>query len=150
MKLIRESNLAEYAGQFWNRQRAKNDPNDRSAIEDLDKGGDPLSWLVNLYPYKLPNVSNQVIEVVEVETAEEMDRFLLHEHNVTDQWMVDRCLVPCPITQRIGDLAKLALQRGYFEIKRNDTQYKIYSEWRAKRSTQGLIEKHGRPLIERT
>jgi hypothetical protein len=150
MKFIRESDLAEYADEFWKKQRTKDDPNDRSAIENLDKGGAPLPWLVNLYPYKLPNTSSQRIEVVEVSAAEEMDRFLIHHHNVADQWMVDRCLVPCPRSRRIGDLASLALKQHYFDISRSDTQFRLYSRWREKKSIDGIIEEHGRPLIERT
>jgi hypothetical protein len=64
--------------------------------------------------------------------------------------MVDRCLVPCPRTRRIGDLANLALQVHYFDTSRSDTQFRLYSQWRGRTSIEGIIEEHGRPLIELT
>ena len=124
--------------------------NDCAALQDIDHSGDPLAWLVNLYPYKLPQPYNEVIQLVTIEAKEEMNSFLVHHYMLNDGWMTERCLVPCPKTRRLGDLAALGVSTKYFETDRPDTQVQIFKEWKQKSSLEGLIEKHGRPLVELT
>jgi hypothetical protein len=150
MKFVRDSTLREYARLFWKRQNQKPNADDRPALEDLQSGGDPLGWLVNLYPYKLPKPCNGVIQVVSLDAVSEIDRFLIHDYMIRDKWMVDRCLVPCPKTRRLGDMVTTAIERQYFQTSRDDTQVRIYTEWSQKTTIHGLIEQYGAPLIEMT
>jgi hypothetical protein len=148
MKLLRESSLKEYAKQFWERQRNKATLDDQPALQDIDVGGDPISWLVDLYPYKLPKPCNVIVQIVMIETLSEAERLLLHHRNINDEWMVKRGLVPSPKTRRLGKLVATALERNYFQTGENGTQLKIYKEWRDKKTVSGLMNE--RPLIEMT
>jgi|GEM_PF-2733201 len=152
MKVIRESSLEEYAELFWKRQKKKDDPNDAEALRDIERSKDFVGWLVNLYPYKLPKPYNDNIQLVKITSSEEMYRFSIHEYMIADKWMVDRCLVPCPKIGRLGVLAVTSLERGYFETKRDDTQIKVFNNWKDQSSIKGVIigEEHGYPLVEMT
>ena len=151
MKEIKASSLTEFAESFWKRQKDKNDRNDRVAVTDFKKKGDELRWVVNLYPYKLPNPMNDVVRVVEIETKEELDELLIHDGLQKDSWMINRCLVPCPKTRRLGALADYFICKGYFETDWPDTQLKVFKEWKGKDSVKDLInDQQGLPLIEMT
>ena len=150
MKGVQSSNLQEYATQFWKRQKAKCDDNDRDAIKDIDAGGNPIGWLVNLYPYKLPQPGNDEIRIFTIEASMEMDELLIHHSMIADAWMVERCLICCPKTRRLGDLTSTSLKRGYFETRKPDTQIKIVDEWKSQSSVEGIIENYGMPLLEMT
>jgi hypothetical protein len=141
MKVVRESTLAEYARQFWERQSKRATPDDVPALRDIRSGGDPVSWLVNLYPYKLPQPRDAVLQIVTMERSSDAENLLLHEYMMKDAWMVERCLVPCAKSRRLGSMITLALQRGYFEVDRSDTQVQIYREWISKTTTSGVIKK---------
>jgi len=150
MKLLRDSNLKDYAQLFWQRQKQKASADDQPALLDINSGGDPVGWLVNLYPYKLPKPCNRTIQVVSVDGPSEIDRFLIHDYMIRDNWMVDRCLIPCPKSRRLGDLVTTAITRKYFLETGDDTQIKIYQEWAGKRTIGGIISRLGSPLIEVT
>ena len=148
MKVIRGSNLEEYANLFWKRQKAKRTDNDRKALDDFDAGVNSVGWLVNLYPYKLPQLYNNEIQLVKIEASTEVDRFLIHHYMITDAWMVERCLVRCPKSRRLGDLAATSLESGYFDTGRPDTQIEVFNKWKERSSIEGLIEEYGYPLVE--
>ena len=150
MRLVSSSTLKAYADDFWKRQRHKDDPNDRVAIPDIDGGGDSVAWLVNLYPYKLPKPRNRTVEIVQIESIQEVDQLLIHRGMIKDSWAVSRRLVPCPKSRRLGDMVTVALERDYFSASHPDTQIKIFRSWIGKPSTEGLIEEYGAPLIELT
>jgi hypothetical protein len=150
MKLVRESSLEEYARQFWQRQSKKRTPDDLPALRNIESGGDPVNWLVDLYPYKLPKPCNAIVQIVMIETPSEAERLLLHDYMIKDDWTVERCLVPCPKTRRLGKMVTTALEKNYFETGRSDTQIRIYEEWSSKTTTSGLILEDGLPLIEMT
>jgi hypothetical protein len=150
MRLIRESSLEEHAREFWQRQRCKNDSRDYAALSAISNGENPVSWLANSYPYKLPQPVNDKIALMQFETLEELKGLLIHEHMVQDAWMVERCLVPCQKTRCLGDLAAIAMERGYFETNRDDTQIKLFQEWRQKTSLKGFIDVGSHPLAEIT
>jgi hypothetical protein len=150
MRLIEKSSLDAYALQFWQRQKQKHDPNDGLAISGIERGESRVSWLANIHPYKLPKPYNVTIELVEVQAADELDRLLIHDYMARDNWMVERCLVPCQKTRRIGDMAQLALERKYFESDRDDRQIKLYKEWKDKDSLDGFIGDQEYPLLEQT
>ncbi len=78
MQVIRECSLKDYAGQFWQRQRGKKTRDDEPAISDIERGGDPVFWLANIYPYKLPQPYNDKIELVKFEEPEELNCLLIH------------------------------------------------------------------------
>ena len=83
-----------YARQFWQRQEQKRNCDDEPAISGIERGENPVSWLANIYPYKLPKPYHATIELVEFQ-ADELDNLLLHETMIMDNWMVERCLIPC-------------------------------------------------------
>src|SRR5947209_15610743 len=114
MRLIEEASLDAYARQFWQRQEQKRNRDDEPALSGIKSGESPVNWLANIYPYKLPQPYNAIVEVVEFQAAEELDKCLLHDYMVRDNWMVERCLVPCRKTRRLGDVAQIALERRYF------------------------------------
>ena len=70
MKIIRKSSLGDYAQHFWNRQQTKKDPRDRDALADIKKGGDPLRWLRDIYPYKLPRLCKDVLRIARLDQEE--------------------------------------------------------------------------------
>ncbi|TAK06068.1 MAG: hypothetical protein EPO39_09745 [Candidatus Manganitrophaceae bacterium] len=152
MKVIRKSSLNEYAKQFWKRQRqdTKRTDKDEPALADIDKGGDPISWLANIYPYKLPQPFNDKIELVKFETLEELDSLLIHDYMISGEWMQDRDLVPTSKTRRLGDLAALALERRYFETERPDTQITLFKTWKEKANLNSFIDNNSLPLVEGT
>jgi hypothetical protein len=150
VQLVREVSLEEYARQFWDRQRGKNDRRDDAAFSAIAKGENPVNWLANSYPYKLPQPINTRIDLMRFEISEELDGLLIHEYMVQDAWMVERCLVPCQKTRRLGDMAAIALDRGYFEANQSDTQAKLFQEWRQKASLKGFVDVGSYPLAEVT
>lgn len=142
MRVIKHSNLDEFADQFWQRERAKR------RVEDTVNR---LKWLVNLYPYKLPHPYNDSVQVVEIETEDEVNNFLVHDYLPRDNWMVERGLTPCPYTRRLGRIADTFIERGYFDTPwPGDTQSKCYREWEGRPSLEGVIKSSERPLIEMT
>ncbi len=148
MQVLRDSSLKEYAEQFWRRQRQKSTPDDAPALLDIETAGDPVGWLANIYPYKLPQPYNDVIRLVRCEAPEELNSLFIHHSMIRDDWMVDRCLVPCPKTRRLGDMAVIALERRYFESGRSDTQIKLFQQWQEKTSLKGFIDTESYPLVE--
>jgi hypothetical protein len=58
MQLIEKSSLDAYAEKFWERQGQKANHDDHPAISGIKNGESPVSWLANLYPYKLPKPYN--------------------------------------------------------------------------------------------
>jgi hypothetical protein len=150
MQLVRESSLNEYAQQFWRRQSGKKTRDDEPALSDIGKGGSPVSWLANIYPYKLPQPFNDKIDLVKFETPEELNSLLIHYSMIRDNWMLERCLVPCTNTRRLGDMAAIALERKYFETSHSDTQIKLFQRWKSKTTLTGVIEPDSYPLVENT
>jgi hypothetical protein len=145
------SSLDEYAQQFWQREKQKGNRDGEHAISLIAEGREsPVSLLANLHPYKLPQPYNATIELVEFGEVDELDRLLIHDYMIRDDWMIDRCLVPCPKTRRLGDLARIALDRRYFETERDDTQLKRYKAWRAGEPLDGFIGDKEYPLLEQT
>jgi len=150
MKVAHASSLQDYARQFWQRQSGKCTPNDVPALQNITAGGDTVAWLANLYPYKLPQPYNALIQVAVIESAAEAERLMIHDYMIKDNWMIDRCLIPCPKSRRLGDMVTTAIARKYFETDWSDTQVRIYKEWCDKTTTRGLIRDDGLPLIEMT
>jgi hypothetical protein len=150
MKMIRQSSLNEYAEQFWRRQSGKSTRDDEPALSDIKKGGDPVNWLANIYPYKLPQPFNDRIDLVRFEAPGELNSLLIHYSMIRDDWMVERCLVPCPKTRRLEAIAATALERKYFETSHSDTQIKLFREWKPKTTLKGFIDHDSYPLVEIT
>jgi hypothetical protein len=147
MKIIRGSSLGEYAHLFWKRQRAKKNPQDRDALADIEKGGDPLRWLVDIYPYKLPHPCNRAVRLARLD-QEEVESLLVHDYMPRDRWMQDRGVVPEPYTRRLKNLANTFIQRGYFDICWDDKQQIYYREWKAKGSLENVFNESEKTLIE--
>lgn len=150
MQVLRESSLNEYAQQFWRRQNGKKTRDDEPALSDINGGGDPVGWLANIYPYKLPQPFNEKIDLVRFEIPEELNSLMIHYSMIWDNWMVERCLVPCPKTRRLGDLAETALERRYFETNHSDTQTKLFRDWKDKSTLKGFVDNDSYPLVEIT
>jgi hypothetical protein len=131
MKIIRDSTLEEYSRHFWERQRAKGDPGDRDALADIAAGGDPVAWLAQMYPYKLPRHDNDVIRMALLD-REDVEGLLVHDYMPCDRWMRDRGLVPDPYTRRLADLAGMFISREYFHGHRGDRQHERYRTWVAR------------------
>jgi hypothetical protein len=147
MKIIRESSLGEYAQHFWNRQRTKDDSNDRDALADIERGGDPLCWLREIYPYKLPRPCKDVIRIARLD-QEEAESLLIHAYMPRDQWMQDRGVVPEPYTRRLKNLANTFICKGYFDKDGNDKQQRYYCNWKQKGSLENLFNGLEKPLVE--
>src|SRR5437016_9129353 len=111
MRLIEKASLDAYARQFWHREERKGNRDDAPAISGTEPDESPVSRLANVHPYKLPQPYNSTIELVEFQAADELDKLLIHDYMIRDNWMVERCLVPCRKTRRLGDLARIALER---------------------------------------
>lgn len=147
MKIINKSSLDEYARVFWKRQQTKNDPKDKEAFDDINKGGDPIDWLRKKYFFKLPSWCDVVIQIAELE-QEEVANLLIHDYMPCDQWMKDRGVVPDPYTRKLKDLAKMFVYRGYFDRVKRDTQQKYFCSWKGKGSLENVIPSTEMPLIE--
>jgi hypothetical protein len=149
MKIIKESSLCEYAELFWNRQRKKEDPGDRDALTDIDRGGDPRWWLGKKYDYKLPRPDNDIVSIVLLDDQKEVESLLIHKYMVDNEWMQASNLVPEPKTRVLRDLAKITINRGYFSKGCWDnTHHKYYRKWMEKGSLENVIKGDERPLIE--
>ena len=148
MKIIRDSSLDEYARHFWQRQRAKDVPGDKDAVNDIDKGGDPRWWLWKKYSFKLPRPDNGVMRIALLD-QEEVEALLIHEYMVDDGWMHASNLVPEPKTRVLRDLAKIAIGRGYFSSGCwNNNHHIYYHQWRLKGSLKNVIKSDEKPLVE--
>lgn len=148
MKIICESSLEEYANSFWERQKTKKDPSDRNALADIKKGGDPLRWLRDMYPYKLPHLCNDVVKIAKLD-KEDVESLLIHYYMPRDQWMQKRGVVPEAYTRRLKNLADTFISRGYFDTHwEDDKQQKYYNEWRKKHSLENVFNGSEKPLIE--
>jgi hypothetical protein len=150
MRFIEKATLDAYTRQFWQREGQKGNRDADAAISGIRSGESPIGWLANLYPYKLPQPYNATVELVEFQAAVELDRLLLHDYMIRDNWMVERCLVPCRKTRRLGDMAQIGLERRYFEIDRDDTQVKLFKAWKDRTSLDGFIGDQEYPLLEQT
>lgn len=149
MKLIKESSLGEYAQHFWNRQRNKKNPQDKDALADIEKGGDPRWWLWKKYDYKLPRSDNDIVAIVSLDDRKEVESLLIHKYMVDDEWMQTSKLVPEPKTRVLRDLAKIAIDRGYFSSGCwNNTHHLYYRKWTEKGSLENVIKGDEKPLIE--
>jgi len=148
MQVLCESTLSAYARHFWARQVEKRDPNDREALANIHDGGDPVQWLRCSYSFKLPRIENDVISVVRIETRQEVESLLVHDYVPRDKWMSARNLVPEPYTRRLGQLARRALDRGYFTLPRpGDRPYQHFCAWSRTGSLANAIGED-RPIIE--
>ena len=146
--LIGESSLSEYAQHFWNRQRKKNDPQDRNALADLEKGYDPLRWLRDKYPYKLPHPLNSLLRIVEL-NQEEVENLAIHNYMINDAWMNKaRGITVESGCCKLKDLAMAFHKQRYFERDWDDTQIKCYRQWKKEKSLEGKIAGLNRTLIE--
>lgn len=145
-----DSTLANYAKQFWERQATKATIDDKPALTDIANGGDPVGWLANIYPYKLPRPTNSRIRIATLEAPEDIGAVLIHEGMLKDEWTTTRCLTPCPKSRRIADMVTTALERKYFDTDRDDTQIKLFNHWKTKDTLTGFIDDNSLPLIELT
>jgi hypothetical protein len=148
MKMQAQCTLADYARQFWERQRGKKDPRDDAALKAISAGADPVVWLRNSHSYKLPRPENANVAVVVLTEASEVHDLLVHDYLPTDSWMRDRGIVPEPFTRRLGDLAGMGLRRGYFCSSRPDRQVEYFKRWAEAGSMANVLPADSRPLIE--
>lgn len=130
MEVIRECSMKEYSRHFWRRQASKRDWHDRDALADIEIGGDPTWWLWTRYPYKLPRPDNHILRIARLDKTEVLT-LCIESHTVDDHWMQLHDLVPKPRTRVLGELAKIALDRGFFTGKWDVPQVKLYGEWQA-------------------
>lgn len=150
MRLVSQSSLREYAEHFWRRQRGKHDPNDTETFRAIGAGGEPVALLRSRYDYKLPRVHNDSLSILLVTSRQDVEDLLVHDYLPNDAWMRERGLVPQPFTRRLGDLAAICLERGYFSAPRGDRQIRYFTEWHARGSLAGVLSTEERPLIEAT
>ena len=150
MRFIAKSSLAEYAHQFWVRESDKNNRNGIEIAARVQNGEDPIAFLREKHPYKLPNPKNQSVSVSELETADEVAELIVHDYMPNDRWMRERGLVPDPLSRKLGVLAQTCLDRGYFTSQWNDRQIAYYREWHSKDSIQDVIARDQLPLLEFT
>ncbi len=148
MKMQAQCSLADYARQFWERQRGKKDPKDDVALRALCADADRVLLLRNSYSYKLPRAENSNVAVVVLTEASEVQDLLVHDYLPTGSWMRDRGIVPEPYTRRLGDLAGVCLRRGYFCSSRSDRQVEYFKRWAAAGSLANALTSDSRPLIE--
>jgi hypothetical protein len=150
MKTVSQSSLREYANHFWQRQKAKDDPNDKQALSDIEAGADPVKCLKDSYPYKLPHHDNNILSIVLFESRQEVENLFIHKYMLCDNWMRERNLVPPPDTRTLGGLARTFRDRGYFTEPQNnrDRQYRDFHDWQSKESLNNVISREERPLIE--
>ena len=149
--MVSQSSLREYAEHFWRRQRGKHDPNDRETLQAIGAGGDPVALLRGpRYDFKLPKPHNDSVSIVLVTEKEDVENLLVRDYVPKDAWMEDRGLVPQPFTRKLGDLASLCLERGYFSAARNDRQIQYFKAWHASASLANVLSVDERPLIEVT
>jgi hypothetical protein len=148
MRLIRKSAVTEYAQHFWRRERGKMDPNAKLTFQALDAGEDPVTLLKECHRYKLPRQHNICFSVVAITSREEVDGLLFHAYALRDEWTKERGLVPEPFTQRLGELAAMCLDRGYFTSSRNDRQIRHFNQWKERGTLAGVIDANEMPLIE--
>lgn len=154
MRVLRESSLHEYARGFWERESRKN-PNGRRVWEDIaTRGVDPVRMLERPeneggHRYKLPRPENTVVRVALIENKDEMEALLVHRGMPHDKWMQERRLEPASDTRKLGDLAKVFVERAYFERADADgTQVKCYRAWKKESTLKNAVTGDGKPLIE--
>ncbi|HMC26989.1 MAG TPA: hypothetical protein VKM56_04250 [Verrucomicrobiae bacterium] len=148
MRRERESTLAEYARQYWQREVAKEDPRNSEALRAIDAGENPVAWLREVHPYKLPKPKNELVSVVLITAPDEVRNLLVHDYMPKDDWMKERDLVPEPWTRHLGALAAMCLDRKYFSSRRKDRQIRNYGKWRADGNFSKALGPGELPLIE--
>jgi len=86
MHFIAESSLHEYATTFWFRQEQKpyNKPCDQKAIADIKNGGNPVEWLLRNHNYKLPKISDPVVQILSLDTEDDVQNWVIHDYMVND------------------------------------------------------------------
>jgi hypothetical protein len=157
MRRIKESSLEEYARQFMERQRKKNDQNDKQAFAELDAGGDPVA-ILRKHPkkhpyakYKFPKDENKYIFIMRIDIIDEVENLLIHEYMLDDDWMKERIPAHLRKERDLGYLAKSFVECEYFtDNSENDKggQYKNYLEWKDKGFLGNVISQQEMPLIE--
>src|SRR5688572_1217855 len=139
MRLVRNTDIIEYAQQFWRRERDKQEPNTLDIFEAIYGGADPVAMLKKHHGDKMPRKQNVCISVALITSREEVDSLLVREYAVKDAWMRERGLVPEPLTQKLGELAAMCLQRGYFTSARKDRPIRHFNSWQWRGTAAGLI-----------
>jgi hypothetical protein len=102
------------------------------------------------HPYKLPRSHNDHVSVVAFIGGGEVENLLVHDYMPNDNWMQERGLVPQPFTRRLGTLATICLERGYFASQRGDRQIQYFNGWRQRGALADVLSVDERPLIELT
>lgn len=110
----------------------------------LREGVDPL-WQLRQpqrqggHPYKLPKKpENTVVRLVWLD-IKDVKGLLIHDYMIADDWMQQRNLVPAPRSPVMCNLARTALDRGYFKSGRGDIQVRHYHNWQTQRSLENAI-----------
>ncbi|WP_050025300.1 hypothetical protein [Verrucomicrobium sp. BvORR034] len=147
MTILDHSTVQEYARQFWRRESEKGNQDGIHTFADIERGADPVEALRVKHSYKLPRPRNSHVCIAAFTSREEIENLLVHEYMPNDKWMQERELVPSPFTQRLGTLARICLDRGYFTSQRDDRQIRHYRNWK-KKGLRDVIRNDERPLVE--
>ena len=145
MQIIRDSNLEEYAKCFWLREQAKN---------GHGGGDDPLGKLAREHHYKLPfkrsDPAKVRMQILRLEGIRELEELVIHDYMVEHPWMKERGIKAN--SRKLGDLANIFLQYGYFEkpsqVTQNDAQYRNFHAWRKSGSFRTCMDAENRSLIQ--
>lgn len=150
MNVLAPSTLKDYARQFWRRERDKQNPQGIKAFAAVERGEDPVKMLREAHDYKLPRLLNDQVSIVAFTSGDEVKNLLVHDYMPNDGWMQERGLVPQPSTRRLGALATICLERGYFASHRGDRQIQYFNRWRQRGSLPNVLSVDEMPLIELT
>jgi hypothetical protein len=150
MTFSADSTIEEYARQFWRRERDKGNQNGIQTFAAIERGADAVAFLREKHSYKLPRLNNSFVRIAVFTSRDEIEDLLIHDYMPNDNWMKERNLTPQPFTQRLGTLARICLERGYFASQHNDRQIRNYREWKARGTLRNVIAMEERPLVEVT
>lgn len=158
MEHVRNSNLREYASQFWYRELYKGNrtfrcstsgKTNQDAFQAVYWGEDPALWLGNLHPYKLPACRERCVVDVERLERSDLENLVIPGRLLDDKWFtIEARIVPNPRSNRLFDLARTANERDYFSKNYDHTQIKCHRQWRGRGSLDGAITEDTMPLIE--
>lgn len=151
MKTIRESDLDEYACQFWLRQAGKCDQGDKVALVAVTNWESPLGWLQKCHNYKIPfdSISSSV-RVVEL-NRKDVACLVVNQGLATPEWMgkpeegLSKVPTPCP--RRLRELAALHVADGYFTREGPGTPRKLYRKWKEAGTLERKLVAGCRPLL---
>ena len=137
MTIVGPCTADDYLLSFWTRQRQKDG--------EFPPKDEMRETLLRKYPCKFPFEGKKAAtwQICRISTQEELENLWMHK---SGDWLEGHGLWRS--SNRLGDLAKTAIDTDFFCRYLHTGQYKNYHRWKDK-SLRGQLDGHEKPILVR-